>query len=88
MANIKSAIKRAKTNEERRMRNLSMKTEMRTYIKKVEKLIEEKNAEQAQDVLKEAVSKIDKCVQKGIIHKNNGDRKKSRLMKKVANIGA
>ncbi|MBO8156021.1 MAG: 30S ribosomal protein S20 [Bacillaceae bacterium] len=88
MANIKSAIKRAKTNEVRRLRNLSMKTEMRTYIKKVESLIEKKEAEQAQEVLKQAISKIDKCVQKGIIHKNNGDRKKSSLMKKVAKISA
>lgn len=88
MANIKSAIKRIKVNDKKRVANGSQKAAMRTAIKQVEKLVEAKDAEKAQEALKESIKLIDKAVQKGIIHKNNGDRQKSRLMKKVNELSA
>jgi len=86
MANIKSAIKRVDVNNKKRALNQSQKSEMRTKIKNVEKLIEANDVENAKAALKETVKYIDKAVQKGIIHKNNGDRQKSRLSKKVASL--
>lgn len=88
MANIKSAIKRVDINNKKRSANQSQKSEMRTAIKNVEKLIEAKDVETAKVTLKETVKLIDKAVQKGVIHKNSGNRQKARLMKKINNIGA
>mgnify|MGYP001440889438 CR=1 FL=1 len=86
MANIKSAIKRVDVNNKKRALNQSQKSEMRTKIKNVEKLVEANDVENAKAALQETVKYIDKAVQKGIIHKNNGDRQKSRLSKKVASL--
>lgn len=88
MANIKSAIKRVETNEKKRLENQSKKSDMRTAIKQVEKFVEANDIENAKAALKDTSKKIDKVVQKGIIHKNNGDRQKARLTKKVNNLGA
>lgn len=88
MANIKSAIKRVDTNNKKRELNLSFKSAMRTEIKRVEKLIVSKDATEAQSALKVAIKKIDKAVQKGIIHKNTGNRQKSRLSKQVNQLSA
>ncbi|WP_085991854.1 30S ribosomal protein S20 [Oceanobacillus senegalensis] len=88
MANIKSAIKRVETNNKKRSANQAQKSEMRTAIKNVEKLVEAKDLENAKAALKDTVKQIDKAVQKGIIHKNNGKRQKSRLAEKVNNLGA
>lgn len=88
MANLKSAIKRVRTNETKRLLNQSFKSEMRSHIKQVETLIEAKDVENAKKVFQEASRKIDKTVQKGIIHKNNGNRQKSRLAKKIKALGA
>ncbi|RKQ37842.1 30S ribosomal protein S20 [Oceanobacillus halophilus] len=88
MANIKSAIKRVDVNNKKRAANQSQKSEMRSAIKNVERLVEANDVESAKTALKDTVKQIDKAVQKGIIHKNNGDRQKSRLAKKVNNIGA
>ncbi|MFD1850222.1 30S ribosomal protein S20 [Oceanobacillus bengalensis] len=83
MANNPSAIKRIGINNKKRVANQSQKSEMRTAIKTVEALVEAKDVEKAQVELKNTVKHIDKAVQKGLIHKNNGDRQKSRLTKKV-----
>ncbi|OZU89914.1 30S ribosomal protein S20 [Virgibacillus indicus] len=88
MANIKSAIKRVDTNNKKRANNNAQKSEMRTQIKRVENLIEAKDAEQAKAALLTTTKHIDKAVQKGIIHENNGNRQKSRLAKKVNELGA
>lgn len=88
MANIKSAIKRIKVNDKKRVANGSQKAAMRTAIKQVEKFVEANDVENAKAALKETVKKIDKVVQKGIIHRNNGERQKARLAKKVNNLGA
>mgnify|MGYP001175240509 CR=1 FL=1 len=83
MPNIKSAIKRVKTNEERRAQNVQLKSAMRTAIKKFEAAALN-NADNAQELLKNAVKHVDKAAAKGIIHKNTASRTKSRLMKKLS----
>lgn len=82
LANIKSSIKRAKTNEIRRARNASQKSAMRTAIKKFLVAVEQNDKEQATILLKQATRSLDKAVTKGIIHKNTAARQKSRLYKK------
>jgi small subunit ribosomal protein S20 len=88
MANLKSAIKRIRTNDTKRLRNQSFKSEMRSQIKQVETLIEANDVENAKVAFQAASKKIDKTVQKGIIHKNNGNRQKSRLAKKLKSLSA
>ena len=81
MANIKSAIKRARQNIKRRERNHYYNATARTYVKKVRKQIESNELEEAELTLKEAIKALDKAAQKGVIHRNNAARRKSRLMK-------
>jgi small subunit ribosomal protein S20 len=81
--NIKSAIKRAKQSEKRRLHNASQKSALRTAIKAVESAVANHNAEQAKQAFVTAVKKIDKAASKGLIHKNAANRKKSRLAQKV-----
>ena len=88
MANIKSAVKRIKINEKRRAHNSSMKSAMRTAMKKVELAVANNDLNQAKEALKVAVRKLDKAVTKGLIHKNTAARHKSRLYKKVNSLNA
>lgn len=88
MANIKSAIKRVQTNEKKRESNQSYKSEMRTHIKHIEKLIEANDVENAKSALQKTTKKIDTAVQKGVVHPNNGNRQKARLTKEVNELGA
>ncbi|MCP4396035.1 MAG: 30S ribosomal protein S20 [bacterium] len=83
MANHKSALKKIKQDEVRRMRNKAYKTRLKNIFKTVETAISESNKEAAQAALQEAVSTLDRTASKGIIHKNKAARKKSRLTKKV-----
>jgi len=83
MANIKSQIKRNKQNENKRMRNRVVRGSTRTAVNKARIAIAEQQENSEEMVLK-AIVALDKAVQKGIIHKNNAARKKSRLMKKMA----
>ncbi|MCA1063468.1 30S ribosomal protein S20 [Rossellomorea sp. AcN35-11] len=82
MPNIKSAIKRVKTSNERNAQNAAVKSTMRTAIKKAEAATAN-SADNAKDLVTEAVRQLDKAAQKGLIHKNAADRHKSRLMKKA-----
>ncbi|WP_163537804.1 30S ribosomal protein S20 [Gracilibacillus sp. YIM 98692] len=88
MANIKSAIKRVRLNADAREHNQSIKTDMRSHIKKVESLVANKDADNAKQALNTAVQKIDKAVQKGLVHQNKGNRQKSRLSKLVNELSA
>lgn len=88
MANIKSAIKRVDVNNKNRVQNQAFKSEMRSEIKRVEKLVESKDAESAKTAFQSATKTIDKAVTKGIVHANNGNRQKSRLAKKVNGLTA
>ncbi|GAK52035.1 30S ribosomal protein S20 [Candidatus Moduliflexus flocculans] len=83
MANHKSAIKKARQDEVRRLRNRMYKTRFKNAAKKVEAALEEKNKDAAKTALQEAISVMDKIVTKGVVHKNTAARKKSRLSLKV-----
>lgn len=88
MANIKSAKKRVLVNQKKHDLNQSYKSDMRSQIKRVEKLVQTNDAENAKSALQKATKKIDKAVQKGIVHQNNGNRQKSRITKKVNELSA
>ena len=79
MANIKSARKRAKQALERRVHNVSLRTEVRTAIKNAKKALAAGNKEEAAKALRESQRVIDRVVAKGVLHRNAGDRHKSRL---------
>ena len=79
MANIKSAQKRARQAVERRTHNMSLRTEVRTAIKNVSKAVAAGNKDNAAKVLRESKRVIDRIVAKGVLHRNAGDRHKSRL---------
>lgn len=81
MANTKSALKRARQNERRRLHNRVYRSAARTYVKKVRRLIEEGDLDSARIAIVSAVKALDKAAQKGVIHKNNAARRKSRLFK-------
>lgn len=82
MANIKSAIKRNRQNEKRRLHNRYYRGRARAFVKKARDVMDEGTQEEAQEALLEAISALDKAAAKGIIHKNNASRRKSRLMKR------
>ena len=78
-----STIKRARQNEKRRLRNLRIKTLVKSSIKKVRMAIERKDLEGAQEALSKAIPLIQKAQSKGVLHKNTSARKISRLTLKV-----
>ncbi|MDI3535765.1 30S ribosomal protein S20 [Eubacteriaceae bacterium ES2] len=88
MANIKSAMKRAKTNEISRLRNKMVKTNLKTTVKSFDLAFTEGNVEDAQEAYRLAAKKLDKAVAKGVIHKNAAARKKSSLAKKLNTMNA
>lgn len=83
MANIKSAKKRILVNKTKADRNKSIKSAVKTSIKKVEAAVTAKDKEAAAAALQNAISTIDKAASKGVYHKNNAARKVSRLSKDV-----
>jgi small subunit ribosomal protein S20 len=93
MANNKSAIKRIKTSERKRIENAPYKSLVKTFIKKYFKALEEfesnpnqENHAKVKSFLNLAYSKIDKAKKKNILHKNNAARKKSRLNKALTKV--
>ena len=88
MANIKSQIKRVKTNAKRTERNRAYKSEMRTFVRKFREAAESGDQAKAQEALQAASRKLDKAVSKGVIHKNQAANRKSGLAKLVAKVGA
>ena len=87
MANIKSQIKRVKTNAARTERNRAYKAELRTWIRKVRTAVDAGDAEAAKGALVTASKKLDKAVSKGVIHANQAANKKSALAKRVKSLG-
>ena len=83
MPNIKSAIKRVRTSEKRRLRGKSVRSEVKTNIVRAEKLVFSGEVESAREAVQVAIASLDKAAEKGIIHQNNAARRKSRLMKKL-----
>ena len=88
MANHKSALKRAKQSEQRRTRNRSRKSQMKTSIKMLDEAIAEKSEEQIAAGLKTAISLIDRTASRGVIHKNKAARMVSRLTRKVNHLAS
>jgi small subunit ribosomal protein S20 len=84
LANIKSAIKRNKQNEKRRVKNRIFRGKARTAVKKAQTLMAGKGGEGVVEATMEAVSALDKAAEKGVLHKNNAARRKSRLMRHLA----
>ena len=87
MANIKSAKKRILVSQTRAARNKSIRSAVKTAIKKVEAAVVAKDKEAANVALLAAISLIDKAESKGVYHKNNAARKVSRLTKAVNSFG-
>lgn len=83
MANIKSQIKRNRQNEKRRLRNKAVRSEMRTRTKAAVTTAEA-GSDDAAEALRIALKRIDKAAAKGVIHKNEASRRKSRLVKRTA----
>ena len=83
MANTSSAIKRARQEPKRRLRNRVIKAKMRTIVKQAQTAVVANDKEAAQAAVVAAISQLDKAAQKGVVHPNNAARRKSRLMKRL-----
>jgi small subunit ribosomal protein S20 len=83
LANIKSAIKRIRSSERKQQHNRVMRGRTRTAVKTARLTLAEGKPEEAQAEIKKAISALDHAAGKGIIHKNNAARRKSRLMKQL-----
>lgn len=83
MANHKSAIKRIRQNEKRRLHNRAFRNRARTLVKKARVAIASGDAEEAQRATMTAVRDLDKLASRGVIHKRNAARRKSRLTKQM-----
>lgn len=86
MANIKSQIKRNRQNIKKRTRNRFFRGAARTAVKQAREVIDSGKKKNAAESVKMAISVLDKTAEKGVIHKNNAARRKSRLMKKLASL--
>jgi small subunit ribosomal protein S20 len=86
VANIKSQIKRNKTNEKARLRNKAVKSSLKTAIRKAREAVASGDVEKANVAVREASQKLDKAVSKGVIHKNAAANKKSALASKVGSL--
>ena len=86
MANIKSQLKRIKTNRVATERNKAVKSELKTHIRKFREAAASGDAAAAQEALKIASKKLDKAVSKGVIHANQAANKKSDMAKKAASL--
>ena len=87
MANIKSQIKRNRQNEKRRMRNKSVKSSLKTAIRKFHEATAAQG-DNTEALLRDASRKLDKAVSKGVIHKNQAANRKSAIARKLASLGS
>ena len=88
MANHKSALKRIRSNEKKRLRNRMWRSRTRTEAKQANAAIQAGDLEEARKATIEAIRVLDKAANKGVLHKNNAARRKSRLMKRLAALEA
>lgn len=86
LANTRSAIKRLRSVERRRLRNRVYTGRARTAVKKARLLMSQGQLEESREAVRMAAVALDKAAQKGIIHKNNAARRKSRLMQQLSQI--
>jgi small subunit ribosomal protein S20 len=88
VANIKSQIKRNRQNEKRRLRNKSVKSALKTAVRKFNQAAASGDNEQATVLLRDASRKLDKAVSKGVIHKNQAANRKSAIAKRLTTLSA
>ena len=88
MANIKSQIKRIKTNEKARLRNKSVKSSLKTAIRKYRAAAEAGDVDTAATLARDASRALDKAASKGVIHANQAANRKSAMAKKVAQLSS
>lgn len=88
MANSKSALKRVKVSERRRLRNRTYRSAARTMVRRAESVIATGDVDAAASAVGSAISMLDRTAGKGVIHRNNAGRRKSRLMSKYNKMGA
>ncbi|MBQ0903804.1 MULTISPECIES: 30S ribosomal protein S20 [unclassified Micromonospora] len=88
MANIKSQIKRNRQNEKARLRNKSVKSSLKTAVRKFNEAAEAGDVEKAAALMQEASRKLDKAVSKGVIHSNQAANRKSAIAKRVVSLSA
>jgi small subunit ribosomal protein S20 len=86
VANIKSQIKRNKTNQKANNRNRAVKSELKTTVRQAREAISSGDKDKAQAALKVATTKLDKAVSKGVLHKNQAANRKSAIAKQVASL--
>ncbi len=86
MANIKSQIKRNRTNEKARLRNKAVKSSLKTHVRKFREAADSGDAAKAKELAREACQSLDKAVSKGVIHKNQAANRKSAIAKKAASL--
>lgn len=84
MANIKSQIKRNKTNEKAYERNRAVKSELKTVVRQAREAIASGDKDKADAAVKTAAKKLDKAVSKGVLHKNQAANRKSAIAKKAS----
>ena len=87
MANIKSQIKRNRTNELRRLRNKAVKSELKTAVRRFREAADSGDTATAATALRSATKLLDKAASKGVIHKNQAANRKSAMAKKVPSAG-
>jgi small subunit ribosomal protein S20 len=88
MPNHKSAIKRMKQNEKRRLYNRNYRNRARTLVKKARTAIKAQEVSAAEAAVRDAIKDLDMAASRGVIHKQNAARRKSRLMKQLAALKA
>jgi small subunit ribosomal protein S20 len=88
VANHKSALKRIRSSEKKRQRNRVVRSRTRTQIKKARVALDGGDVKNAVEATREAIRELDKAVTKGVLHRNNASRRKSRLMKRLAQLQA
>ena len=88
MANHKSAIKRIRSNERKHEHNRVWRSKTRTFVKKARMSMDGGDVNAAREAIRDAVASLDKAANKGVIHPRNAARRKSRLMKKLAQLEA
>ncbi len=86
MANIKSQIKRNRTNEKARVRNKAVKSSLKTSVRKVREAVAAGDADKAQELARAASRDLDKAASKGVIHKNQAANRKSAVTKAAAGL--
>jgi small subunit ribosomal protein S20 len=88
VANIKSQIKRNKQNEKRRLRNKSVKSSLKTAIRKFDAALEAGDTETATALMRDASRKLDKAASKGVIHKNQAANRKASIAHRLQSTSA